>query len=700
MNKWLSSEGAPIPLGVTWIEAEQAYNFAIYSRHAHRVTLLLYCADDTASPFFTHDLDYLRNKSGRIWHCRLPKSLLEGARYYAWSIDGPKASGNPAWHVFDGEKVLLDPYARAVHFPKAFDRKAAIATGSNAGKAPLGVLTVAGPAFDWSGERRPHHESELIIYEMHVKGFTRHPGSGVAPGRRGTFAGLIDKVPYLQQLGVTAVELMPVFQFDPGEGNYWGYMTLNFFSPHHEFCSTSEPFEQPNEFRSMVKALHNAGIEVLLDVVYNHTAEGNHDGPIFSFKGIDNSTYYMFSGDPANPFSNYSGTGNTLNCANRYVRRMILDSLRYWVREMHVDGFRFDLCSTFARNADGSINGNDPPIFGEIRADPELGNVRLIAEPWDAGGAYQLGASFPGTRWFQWNGRFRDDVRRFVRGDAGMVPALMYRLYGSDDLFPDDRLHAYHPYQSVNYVASHDGFTLYDQVSYTKRRNWANGHLNTDGPVEDSCNCGYEGDTNVPARVRALRHRQVKNYCCLLFLANGTPMFRAGDEFLQTQRGNSNPYNQDNETTWLDWDRLEQNRDVFRFFRLMIAFRKTHPTLCRSRFWREDISWHGTGAGVDMSQHSHHLAYFLRGATVGDDDLYVMINAEPKDRTFVIQQGSPEDWRRVIDTSRPSPHDICEPGTEERLGSLLYRVKARSIVVLIHFREKPGEPEGVSPRRT
>jgi glycogen operon protein len=689
MKSWLSAEGAPIPLGVTWIEEEKSYNFAIYSSHAHRVTLLIYHQQNTGSPSMRFDLDYLQHKSGRIWHCRLPRDLLEGARYYGWSIDGPDTTGNPSWHTFDGDKVLLDPYARAVTFPERFDREAAMRPGRNDGRAPLGVLLSEEPAFDWRGERRPHHEADFVIYEMHVRGFTRHPSSGVAAAERGTFSGVIDKIPYLKQLGITAVELMPVFQFDPGEGNYWGYMTLNFFSPHNEFSSATEPLKQRNEFRSMVKALHNADIEVVLDVVYNHTAEGSHDGPTYSFKGIDNSAYYMYSGDPDNPFANFSGTGNTLNCSNRYVRRMILDSLRYWVKEMHVDGFRFDLASAFARNSDGSINWMDPPIFGEIRADPDLGNVRLIAEPWDAGGAYQLGESFPGTRWFQWNGRFRDDVRRFIRGDRGLVPSLMYRLYGSDDLFPDDRTHAYHPYQSVNYVASHDGFTLYDSVSYTKRRNWANGHQNKDGTAANlSCNCGHEGNRAVPNGVRALRRQLIKNYCCLLFLSNGTPMFRAGDEFLQTQRGNNNPYNQDNDTTWLDWERLEQNRDVFRFFRLMIAFRKAHPTLCRSRFWRDDVHWYGADGEVDMSYESRHLAFHLRGESVGDDDLYVMINSEHQDRVFTIQSGRPRDWSRVVDTSKKSPHDFCEPDRHVAVRSSRYSVKARSIVVLIRSRTR------------
>ncbi len=642
MPSWLSQEGSPNPLGITWIEAEQAYNFAIYSQYADSVKLLLYDRHDQVEPCFLYELDYLRNKSGRIWHCRLPLTTIGKACYYGWSLDGPPASGDSGWHAFDADKVLLDPYATSVYFPDGHEREAAARPGSNAGHAPLGVLMADEPAFDWSDERRPRHESDLVIYEMHVRGFTQRANSGVSRHKRGTFAGIFERIPYLRELGVTAVELMPVFQFDPDEHNYWGYRTLNFFTPHSEFAATDDPLLRPNEFRRMVQALHNADIEVILDVVYNHTAEGNHEGPTFNFKGIDNSSYYMFSGDLRDPYANYSGTGNTLNCGNRYVRRMILDSLRYWAVEMHVDGFRFDLASAFARNPNGSINWSDPPIFAEIRADPNLGNVRLIAEPWDAAGAYQLGESFPGMRWQQWNDRFRDDVRRFVRGDAGLVGALMYRLYGSDDLFPDDRLHAYHAYQSINYVNSHDGFTLYDQVAYNQRHNWANGHDNTDGHRANySWNCGHEGDHDVPKQVAELRRRQAKNFCCLLFLANGTPMFLAGDEFLQTQLGNNNPYNQDNETTWLDWDLLRVNHDFFRFFRLMIAFRKAHPTLCRSRFWRKDVHWYGCHRELDMSHESRQLAYYLDGQSEQDVDLYVMINGGPTEKIFTIHEGLP-----------------------------------------------------------
>jgi glycogen operon protein len=558
--------------------------------------------------------------------------------------------------------------------------------GSNAGQAPLGLLHACEQVFDWGDDRRCHHQSDTVIYELHVRGFTNNPNSGVSPDVRGTYAGLVEKIPYLKELGITAVELMPVFQFDPQEGNYWGYMPINFFAPHQGYASRKAACacDQHNEFREMVKRLHAAGIEVILDVVYNHTGEGDHRGPVYSFKGIDNSTYYLMAGDPAAPYANFSGTGNTLHCANRYVRKLTLDSLRYWVKEMHVDGFRFDLASIFSRKTDGSLNLHDPQVFGDIASDPDLASVRLIAEPWDAAGAYHLGRSLPGITWLQWNGRFRDDVRRFGRGDPGLVPALMYRLYGSDDLFPDDRMNAYHAYQSVNYVTSHDGFTLYDQVSYNQKRNWANGHGNKDGPNENhSWNCGWEGDDTVPPEILRLRKQQIKNFCCLVFLSNGTPMFRAGDEFMQTQGGNSNPYNQDNETSWLDWDRLQTHQDIFRFFKLMIAFRKGHPSLCRSRFWREDIRWYGIGPAVDMSYPSHSLAFCLHGASQNDVDIYVMINAYWEDLPFHIQEGDSSQWRQIIDTSLDSPVDFREPGNESPLTSQSYTVRARSIAVLI-----------------
>ncbi len=684
--RWATDEGLPFPLGVSWVEEEQAYNFALYSRHAEKVTLLLYREDDLVRPVVARRLDYLRNKSGRVWHCRVPKTEAAGARYYAYAIDGPGLRGRTLWHAFDPDKVLLDPYARAVFFPCGFDRRAAIGPGPNAGKTPLGLLAACEYVPHQKQPPPPRHEADLIIYELHVRGFTNHPSSGVSADRRGTYLGVIDKIPYLRELGVTAVELMPVFQFDPQEGNYWGYMPIHFFAPHQGYATreAADACTEAEEFRDMVDALHAAGVEVILDVVYNHTGEGNQHGPTYSFKGIDNSTYYLLTGRPEQPYANFSGTGNCLNSANPAVRKLVLDSLHYWADEMGVDGFRFDLASVFTRRPDGSIDLDNPPIFSDLAADPHLAQARLIAEPWDAAGAYHLGRAFPGLEWFQWNGRFRDDLRRFVRGDPGLVGALMCRLYGSDDLFPDDLTHAYHPYQSVNYVTSHDGFTLYDLVSYNHKRNWANGHDNEDGPVENySWNCGWEGVDHVPPQVLRLRKRQAKNFCALLLLANGTPMVRAGDEFLQTQGGNSNPYNQDNETTWLDWGRLQLHADIHRFFRLMIAFRKAHPSLSRSRFWREDVRWYGVGAAVDLSYHSHSLAFCLRGASQRDCDLYVMINASGQDQTFTLQEGEAGQWRRVIDTRRETPDDFREAGQEVPLNSGAYVVASRSVVVLV-----------------
>jgi glycogen operon protein len=517
---------------------------------------------------------------------------------------------------------------------------------------------------------------------MHVRGFTMSSTSEVAPVHRGTFAGVVDKIPYLVELGVTIVELLPVYQFDPQEGSYWGYMPLNFFAPHQSYAA--DPGDARREFKMMVKLLHRAGIEVVLDVVYNHTAEGDHTGPTYSFKGIDDATFYLASGDPARPYRDFSGCGNTLACDSTGVRALILDSLRYWVTEFHVDGFRFDLASVLARNADGSFAGPDAPLLTAIRADPVLRGVHLIAEPWDAAGAYQLGSRFPGALWHQWNARFRDDVRRFVRGDRGTVPALMMRLYGSDDLFPDNPRDSARPAQSVNYVTCHDGFTLYDLVSYDRKHNEANGHGNSDGTDDNlSWNCGWEGDYRVPTEIAALRERQAKNLCCLLLLANGIPMLTAGDELLQTQQGNNNPYNQNNETTWLDWSRLSTYAGHFRFVRRMIAFRKAHPTLGRSRFWRDDVRWHGVGLVADLGDDSHSVAFALRGVSQGDRDLYVMINAYHEPLTFTIQEGRPGTWERVIDTALPSPNDIVHPESGPLVPSMEYRVQARSMVVLL-----------------
>ncbi len=680
MNNWTMTEGSPNPLGVRFVESESAYNFALYSKHATAITLHLYSEVDPEQPSHSYTFDYLKNKSGRIWHCRVAAEIVERAKYYAYQVDGP--DDLQQGHRFDANKILLDPYARAIDFPATFSRHAAIGPGSNAGKAPLAIIHANTVPYDWHGDRKPRHTHDTVIYELHVKGFTRRDNSGVVAENRGTFAGVVQKIPYLKELGVTVVELMPIFQFDPQENNYWGYMPLSFFAPHQRYGSDPDHHALLNEFRDMVKALHQADIEVILDVVYNHTGEGDERGPTYSFRGIDNSTYYLLDTDRRH-YRNDAGTGNVLHTANRYVRRMVLDSLRYWVNEMHVDGFRFDLASIFTRRSDGSVNLLDAPIIAAIQSDPQLSQVRLIAEAWDMA-SYQLGRNFPGIAWLQWNGQYRDQLRSFVKSDPGSIHNLMRRLYGSDDLFPDSLMNAYHPYQSVNFITAHDGFCLYDLVSYSQKRNQINGHNNSDGSNHNrSWNSGWEGDKNLPTEVLKRRKQQIKNFFSLLMLSNGTPMFCAGDEFMNTQQGNNNPYNQDNEISWLNWDLQQQNRDIFRFFKQMIAFRKAHPSLGRSRFWREDVHWYGVGPEVDASYHSRTLAYSLHGASQGDQDIYVMINAYWQDLPFTIQEGRADEWQRVVDSSRESPDDIVEPGNEQHLQSLNYSVKARSVVVLI-----------------
>ncbi len=670
LDEWERAEGAPAPQGVTWVDAIEAWNFALYSKRASAVTLLLYAPDDPVTPVLVLPFDPLVHKTGRIWHAMVPAAQAPGARYYAYRVEGPDGPRDR----FVPSKVLADPYARRLHFPPGFSRAAACGDAPNDGRAALGVLpTAADTHWDAAPSTGPRHAHEVVVYEVHVKGFTARSNSGVPAERRGTFRGLIDKIPYLQELGVTVVELLPVHQFDPQEGNYWGYMTLSFFAPHAPYAQ-----EDPvAEFRELADALHAAGIELWLDVVYNHTAEGDGRGPVYSLKGIDNDAYYIVEEDGS--YWNDSGCGNTVQGADPATRGLILASLRHWMR-LGVDGFRFDLASILTRDADGRVSETAPPLVGEITVLAAGDDVRLVAEAWDLG-AYLLGRGFPGIMWRQWNGRFRDDVRGFVRGDEGLVPALMRRVYGSDDLFPDGPGDTYRPSQSVNFITAHDGFCLYDLVAYNDRHNGANGHGGTDGASDNrSWNCGWEGDDGVPAEVLALRMRQMKNFVALLMLANGTPMLVAGDEFGNTQGGNNNPYNQDNATTWLDWDRLEVNRDLFAFTRGMIALRKGRRSIARSRYWRQDVRWFGTTGGPDEAPWSHSVAWWLSGARFGEGDLYVMVNAFWQPLDFAVQV--PGDWRRIVDTTLPSSTGMLAADAAPPVGAGPVTVGPRSIVVL------------------
>jgi glycogen operon protein len=667
-------------MGVTWIPALKAWNFALFTRRATGVTLLLYAADDAVKPVLEVKLDPKINKSARIWHAWVTADEARGANYYAYRVAGRWEPS--AGYRFDGEKILLDPFAPAVYFPPEYDRELAKVPGANDGRAALGVLPHLLSKPKREAERLPRPSHDLIVYELHVKGFTARENSGVSAEKRGTFAGLIEKIPYLKELGVTAVELMPVHQCDPQEGSFWGYMTLNFFSPHADYAASKSNEGAAEEFRAMVEKFHQSGMEVWMDVVYNHTSEAGSDGPTLSYRGIDNQSYYFLTHDRRS-YRNETGCGNTLRCDHPVVRLLIMESLLFWINSMNVDAFRFDLASVFTRTSDGGADLDHPSLIADISFLGERYGVRMIAEAWDIE-SYLLGRAFPGLNWRQWNGRYRDDVRDFVRGVSGRVGALMQRLYGSDDLFPDDVESSYRPFQSVNFVTAHDGFSLYDLVAYDRKHNEANGHGNTDGTDDNrSWNCGWEGDENVPAEVMALRHRQAKNLMALLMLSNGTPMFCAGDEFLDTKRGNNNPYNQDNEINYLDWDLLEKNRDMFRFVQGMIAFRKAHPSIARSQFWREDVSWYGAGETyVDFSPGGHTLAYCLHGKRLDDEDIYVMVNAGANAVEFRIHEGTAGEWVVVADTGAAVPGDFVAEDERQALESLSYLVGGRSVVVL------------------
>jgi isoamylase len=680
--------GHPLPLGATLQRG--GINFAVFSRHATEVTLVLFPRGETRAALEL-PLDPRQNRTGDVWHV-----LVNGLDFglgYGFRV-GKSPNLEPRIHRFDPRRVLLDPYARAVAGLEAWGG------GTEAGAfARLGRVqsVVIDEDFDWKGDQplnRPLAES--IIYEMHVRSFTCHPSSGVA--HPGTYRGLVEKIPYLNELGVTAVELMPVTEFEesdhyfknPRTGqrlrNLWGYQPLSFFAPKTSYSTGPDPEAAVREFKEMVQALHRAGIEVILDMVFNHTGEGNASGPLVSFRGLANTTYYML--DPKDGrYLNYSGCGNTLNCNHPVVRNLLLDSLRYWVTEMHVDGFRFDLASILGRGQDGSVLSS-PPLLESIAADPILAHSKLIAEAWDAAGLYQVG-SFPSWgRWAEWNGKFRDEVRRFVKSDAGMAAFLATRFAGSPDLY---RGSGRAPYHSINFVTSHDGFTLQDLVSYNEKHNLENGEDNRDGhPDNLSWNCGEEGPSSLP-EVRALRRRQVRNFAALLLLAEGVPMILSGDEVGRSQGGNNNAYCQDNEISWLDWGLRETNADVFRFFSRLIRFRKAHPALRRETFFEDErrgpppVVWHGVKRGKpDWTNESRVVALHLLRNRV-DEDIYIAVNGHWEPRDFELPAVGPgRRWRSFVDTAREPPDDIAEPGAELPIPALpTLRLGPRSLVVLV-----------------
>ena len=677
-------QGKSFPLGATL--SRGGANFSVFAKHNVTVQLLLFDDVDAPTPSRVIDLNPRTNRTYHYWHAFVP-GVAEG-QVYAYRVAGPF---DPERGLrFDPAKVLLDPYGKCVARPTGRSREAARHPGDNAPTA-LRSVVVDPSTYDWEGDAplgRPI--AKTIIYEMHVGGFTRHPRSGVALGKRGTYAGLIDKIPYLQDLGVSAVELLPVFAFDeqdgpPGLGNYWGYQPLSFFAPHDGYSSQSDPLGTIAEFRDMVKALHRAGIEVILDVVYNHTAEGSADGPTICFRGFANETYYILAEDKSR-YADFTGCGNTLNANEPIVRRLILDSLRYWVTEMHVDGFRFDLASILSRDEQGRPMAS-PPILWDIESDPILANVKLIAEAWDAAGLYQVG-SFVGDSWREWNGRFRDDVRAFLKGDNGMVHSLAYRLTGSPDVYQQEQRE---PEQSVNFVTCHDGFTLNDLVSYNGKHNDANGEGNRDGADQNlSWNCGIEGVSTDP-EVERLRNRQVKNFLTLTLLATGTPMLLMGDEARRTQDGNNNAYCQNNEISWFDWTLVERNAEVLRFVKELIALRmnrdlpveRLHMTL-NELLRQQPVQWHGVKLSApDWGHESHTLAATvpLLGYSLL---LHLIVNAYWEALEFEVPPLEAQmSWRRCVDTYLDPPDDIRSWADAQILEGSIYRVQARSVVILL-----------------
>ncbi|MEL7586397.1 MAG: glycogen debranching protein GlgX [Prolixibacteraceae bacterium] len=682
--------GHVLPFGATMVP--NGVNFSVYSSAATACTLVLFERNDD-QPFaeIPFPQEFMIGNVYSMVVFDLDFESLE----YGYRMDGPY---DPvAGHRFEPEKILCDPYAKAIG-----GRDVWLAPPVWEKLYPF-RSRLAFEDFDWEGDRPPQIPAEdLIIYEMHVRSFTNHQTSGVK--YKGTFSGIREKIPYLLDLGVNCVELMPIFEFDEYEHsrenpltgemlvNYWGYSTLNFFAPKAGYAATGKYGMQVDELKTLIKELHRHGIEVLLDVVFNHTAEGDHRGPTISFKGIDNKTYYMLT--PEGYYYNFSGTGNTLNCNHPVVRSMVLDCLRYWASEYHIDGFRFDLAAILGRAQDGSPLSN-PPLLESLAYDPILAKCKLIAEAWDAGGLYQVG-SFPFYgRWAEWNGKYRDTVRRFLKGDQGMVGDLSQRIQGSPDMYGYRGTTA-----GVNFITCHDGFTLYDLVSYNGKHNGANGEDNRDGNNDNfSWNCGVEGETG-DMQINTLRQKQIRNAMTILMVSQGVPLILMGDEMGRSQRGNNNAYCHDSDLNWLNWDLLEKHAGLFQYVRHMIRFRQNHPVLRNKGHYRNidymntgcpDISFHGTRAwAADWSSQSLVFAFMLDGGHAKngagtDDMIYVAMNMYWEALPFELPQ-LPEEkrWHVAVNTDMPSPDDFHHLSEEPEVADQSsFIVGPRSVIILV-----------------
>ena len=683
--------GKPLPFGSTIVPG--GVNFSVYSSQAYSCELVLFKKHESQPYAVIPFPDEFR--IGNVFTMVVFDLDYENIEY-GFRMDGPFDAQEG--HRFDKTKILMDPYAKSIG---GRDVWGADPDWNNVYPHRARVLL---DDFDWENDRALETPVEdLIVYEMHVRGFSKHASSGVK--HPGTFAGIREKIPYLKELGVNCVELMPIHEFDEFENsrvskatgeqlmNYWGYSNVGFFAPKAGFAATGKFGMQADELKNLIKELHANGIEVILDVVFNHTAEGNENGPYISYRGIDNKTYYILT--PDGYYYNFSGCGNTLNCNNPIVRNMILDCLRYWATDYHVDGFRFDLASILGRDQNGAPM-HSPPLLETLAFDPILGKCKLIAEAWDAGGLYQVG-SFPSWgRWAEWNGKFRDDTRKFLKGEPGLAGAMAQRLQGSPDLYQWQNRGTR---ASINFVTAHDGFTLMDMVSYDGKHNDANGEKNSDGCNDnDSWNCGWEGPSNDPA-IKALRHKQVKNAVTLLLVSQGTPMILAGDEMGNTQGGNNNAYCQDNEISWLDWRLLSENAELFHYFKKIIHFRRAHPALRSCHHFTNsnssngypDVSWHGTKAwNCDWSAENRMLAMLLNGEQVkdgkeSDNFIYVAMNMHWEMHGFQLPQlPGGLAWYVSVNTDLAAPDDIAETGQEKRIGNQAeFLVGPRSVVVLV-----------------
>ena len=680
--------GTPHPLGAT--VGDGGVNFSVFSQSADGIDLLLFDKADDGQPAQIIHLSPDRHRTFHFWHVFVVGA--QAGQSYAYRVHGPWAPDQG--YRFNPDKVLIDPYALG-NSTALWRRGDACGDADNLATSLRSV--VVDPAlYDWGGDRplgRPIEET--IIYEMHVGGFTRSPSAGVT-AKPGTFRALTEKIGYLKDLGVTAVELMPIFQFDDSEvrevdgrklTNYWGYSTMSYFSPHSGYCDASDAVAQLDEFRDMVKEFHAAGIEIFLDVVFNHTDEGNHLGPTYSFKGIDNKNYYYLVNGDEQYYYDYTGCGNTFNCNHPIGVKLIVDSLKFWVKETHVDGFRFDEGSVLSRGPDGAPMAY-PPVLWSIELDDALAGAKVVAEAWDAAGLYQIG-HFPGFRWGEWNGRYRDDLRRFVKGDPGIIGAVAARLAGSADLY---QWSGHQPVNSVNFVTAHDGFTLNDLVSYNGKHNDANGEGNRDGVNDNmSWNCGVEGPTDDGA-IEALRDRQIKNFATLLLISQGVPMIVMGDEVRRTQNGNNNAYCHDNDISWFDWSLVEKNKDILRFWQQMIRFRLTHKAVHRRRYYTgavndrgvPDVSWHGTELDrPGWNDGDARVLGMTLGGFDGEADIHVMANMYWGDLEMAVPTVAGRVWKRVVDTSLAAPADIAAPGSESTHDETTYQLAGRSVVVLI-----------------